>query len=89
MYKIEVKPSCIIINDYKLGDCPKLENSFRLWNKATFTHYYKQIEYNEESKQLIIPKGSYNYSSFNQSILALSYFCEYFDSFLEFENLKS
>ena len=57
MYKIEVKPSCIIINDYKLGDCPKLENSFRLWNKATFTHYYKQIEYNEEAKQLIIPKG--------------------------------
>lgn len=57
MYKIVVKQTHIIINNYNFGDCPKLENSFKVWDKATFSCYYKQIEYNNETKQLIIPKG--------------------------------
>lgn len=57
MYKIVIKPTHIEINNYNLGDCPKLENSFRLWNKATFTYYYKQIEYDENNKILYVPRG--------------------------------
>ena len=31
MSKITVRPTCIIVNDYDLGDSPRLENSFMIF----------------------------------------------------------
>lgn len=56
-YKIVIKRTCIIINNYNMGDCIKLENSFKVWDQALFTSFYKQIEYDEKTKTLIIPRG--------------------------------
>jgi superfamily II DNA or RNA helicase len=55
--KIIIRHSSIVINDYKLGDCPKLEYFFRLFDPVCHKYYFKGIEYIEEESKLIIPRG--------------------------------
>lgn len=57
MNKIVVKHTRIEINNYELGDCPRLENCFSIWDPVYFTVRYKCIEYNEEEKKLLVPRG--------------------------------
>ena len=45
--KILVKHSRIEINNYELGDCPKLEYIFSVWDPVTHQSYPKGIEYDE------------------------------------------
>ena len=37
MSKIEVRHSSIVVNDYNIGDAPKLEKFFTVWDKLTHT----------------------------------------------------
>ena len=55
--KILIKHSRIEINNYELGDCPKLEYIFSIWDPVYFQSFYKGIEYDEDKKQLRIPRG--------------------------------
>lgn len=55
--KIVVKQSCIIINDYEIGDSYKLEKTFSIWDPIRFTSYFKGIHYDEENKRLYLPRG--------------------------------
>ena len=55
--KILVKHSRIEINNYELGDCPKLEYIFSVWDPVTHQSYPKGIEYDEEKRKLIVPRG--------------------------------
>lgn len=55
--KITLKNTSIIIDDYEFGTSTKLEDSFSIWDKINYTKIYKAIEYNEETKQLILPRG--------------------------------
>lgn len=55
--KITLKQTSIVIDNYEMGMCPKLESYFTLFDKNTFSYYTYGIEYNEELKQLIIPRG--------------------------------
>lgn len=57
MAKIEVRHTCIVINDYKFGDCKKLEGYFTIKDRVTYKTYYVGIHYNEETKQLYLPRG--------------------------------
>ena len=57
MSKILLRQSSIIINNYNLGDSYKLESYFTLYDTITHSCYFKGIEYNEEKKQLIVPRG--------------------------------
>lgn len=57
MKKIILMQSCIIIPDYELGECPELESYFTLFDNITFTEYLYGIIYNEELKELRIPRG--------------------------------
>ena len=57
MYKIEVRPTCVVVNDYSIGDNPQLEKSFTVYDKVTHTFYYKSIFYNNETSQLFLPRG--------------------------------
>ena len=57
MDKIILKHSRIEINDYEMGDCPRLEYLFSVWNPTYHQTFFKAIEYNEENKRLIIPRG--------------------------------
>ena len=55
--KIRVKHTCIEINNYDLGDCPKIEYIFSVWDAVTHKRYTKGIEYDEKKKKLILPRG--------------------------------
>ena len=54
-FKIEVKRTCIIINDYNLGDCPNVEKFFRIFDM--YSYIYMGMIYNSETLQLILPRG--------------------------------
>lgn len=56
-YKIVVRHSSIIINNYDLGDCPKLEYFFSIYDKISHQYFFKGLEYIEEEKKLILPRG--------------------------------
>lgn len=55
--EIIVKPSCIQITNYKFGSCPRIENSFSVYDKVTFSYYYIGIYYDKENKILYLPRG--------------------------------
>lgn len=57
MKDIIVKHSSIKITDYTLGECPKLESIFSVFNRINFTSYPCGIYYDEETKDLYIPRG--------------------------------
>lgn len=57
MHKIEVKHSSIIINDYNLGDSPRLEKFFSVYDKLRHTSFPKARYYDEENKRLYLPRG--------------------------------
>ena len=57
MDKIIVKHTRIEVNNYDLGDCPKLEYFFSIYDPIYHTTYYKGMEYIEEEKKLILPRG--------------------------------
>lgn len=56
-HKIIVKNTCIIINDYELGDAPNLEKQFTIFDKLTFTVSYFGLYYDTELKRLFLPRG--------------------------------
>ena len=57
MPKIEIKNTCIIIHNYTPGDSPSIERFFSVWDKLTHRAYPKAIKYNEETKELFLPRG--------------------------------
>lgn len=57
MNKIVVKNSHIEIHDYEFGDCTKLENNFRIWDRVRFENYYIGMHYDVENKVLYLPRA--------------------------------
>lgn len=57
MDKIIVRNSCIIINDYNLGDAPKLERTFSKYDPIRHTHENIGLYYDEENHRMYIPSG--------------------------------
>lgn len=70
MDKIILKHSRIEINDYEMGDAPRLEYLFSVWNPTYHQSFLKAIEYDEENKKLIIPRG------FDINYLKNTFLCE-------------
>lgn len=57
MNKIILKHSRIEINNYDMGDAPRLERLFSLWDPIKHQSFYKGIEYDEKNRKLILPRG--------------------------------
>ena len=55
--KIVLKHSRIEISNYDLGDFPRLEYLFSVWDPIYHTSITKGIEYNPDNKKLILPRG--------------------------------
>ena len=55
--KILVKHTRIEINNYEIGDNPRLEYIFSVWDPLRHTSFPKCIEYDEQHKKLILPRG--------------------------------
>ena len=50
-HKIEITNTAIIINDYNLGDCPKIENSFKSYDPIRHTNFFIAMHYDEDAKK--------------------------------------
>lgn len=70
MNKIVLKHSRIEINNYEMGDAPRLEYLFSVWDPTYHQSFFKVIEYDEENKKLIIPRG------FDINYLRNTFMCE-------------
>lgn len=57
MEKIIVRNTAILVTNYNIGDCPRLENNFRLFDRLTHKYYYLGMYYDEEDKILYLPRG--------------------------------
>ncbi len=57
MSKIILNQSSIVINNYQLGDCPILENTFSKYDRTTHKYFLKGVLYDEENKRFILPRG--------------------------------
>ena len=57
MDKIIVTNTAIIINDYNLGDSPKVEQTFSVWDPMTHKLVPFAMYYDENNKQLYLPRG--------------------------------
>lgn len=57
MDKIEVRNTCIIVNDYNMGDSPQLEEIFRVYDPITHSFSTFGMYYDEENKRLFLPSG--------------------------------
>lgn len=55
--KIEVRNSCIVINDCEWDDYPKLINQFRLFERITHSYDYIGIYYDQEERKLYLSRG--------------------------------
>lgn len=58
--KIVVTNSAIIINNYEMGDCKKLENNFKVsepMNQSFYRYYFMGMYYDEANKRLYLPRG--------------------------------
>lgn len=56
-YKIIVKNTSIVVNDYEFNDCPKLENQFRIYDMISHSSYYLGLHYDADAKKLYLPRG--------------------------------
>ena len=57
MPRLILKQTCMEIQDYDLGYCPRLENQFMLWDRTNFRPVRFGLDYNEEKRTLYIPRG--------------------------------
>lgn len=57
MPKVLVRNSCIMIEDYDLGDCPELEKIFRVYNPITHSYDILGMYYSTADRILYIPRG--------------------------------
>lgn len=55
--KVVLKHSRIEINNYDLGDAPRLEYLFSMNDPVRHARFYKGIEYDQNNRRLIIPRG--------------------------------
>ena len=57
MPEISIKNSCIIVDGYELGSCPRLEKSFMMYDMLTHKNYFVGMHYDKENKRLYLPRG--------------------------------
>lgn len=57
MAKIVVRNSCIVINNYVLGDSKELERNFLVYDPITHSYDVFGMWYDEENERLYIPRG--------------------------------
>lgn len=57
MSKIIVRNSCIIIDEYQMGDCNELEKNFMVYDPITHSYNRFGMWYDEDEEKLYIPRG--------------------------------
>jgi hypothetical protein len=57
MSKITIRNSCIIIDDYELGQCRELERNFMVYDPVAHTYDRFGMWYDEDMGRLYLPRG--------------------------------
>lgn len=57
MKTVFVSNTAYVITEYKLGDAPRLERYFTMYDAIVHERYHKAMYYDEENKCLYLPKG--------------------------------
>ena len=57
MSRIIVRNSCIVIDDYDLGDCPELERNFMVYDPVTHSSDRFGMYYDSGDRKLYLPRG--------------------------------
>ena len=57
MPEISIRNSCIIVDGYKLGSCPRIENCFKMYDMIAHKNYYVGMYYDEVNERLYLPRG--------------------------------
>ena len=57
MKKIVVYNNKIVINNYNYGDVQALDNSFEIYDKATYSYQTIAAIYDRKNKNVTIPRG--------------------------------
>lgn len=57
MSRIKVRNSCIIVEDYHLGDCVPLERNFQVYDMITHRYNTVGMYYDEVNNRLYLPRG--------------------------------
>lgn len=55
--RIKVASSCIIIENYTLGECQSLEKNFQIWNQTCHRYDILGMYYDKENRRLYLPRG--------------------------------
>lgn len=55
--RIILRHTSILVTEYDKGDCEQLEGYFTLYDPITHSKYIKGIIFDEENRQLILPRG--------------------------------
>lgn len=55
--KISLTNTAIIVNNYELGDCTRLEHAFQVYDRMTHSRYFMGVHYDELNKKLYLPRG--------------------------------
>ena len=91
MNKVIIRNSCIIINDYNLGDCDILEKSLCKYDPIYHRYEHFGMYYDKEERKLYIPNG-YDLWKIKKDFNLTSYDIprkEKCDDFLKFPAIKS
>lgn len=56
-HKIIVRNTAILITNYDIGDSPKLENNFKMFDRINFKEYHFGMYYDEDDRILYLPRG--------------------------------
>lgn len=86
--KIVVKNTCVIINDYEIHDCQKLEDYFTIWDPTIHAKYTVCVYYDAENKRLYLPRGLDIW--YLEELFGTTAYVEknQFDKFDTFKNMK-
>lgn len=57
MSNIIVRNTSIVLTDYDLGNIPRLESYFTIFDKITYTKHHKGMLYDEVNRLLYLPRG--------------------------------
>lgn len=57
MIRLEVRLTAIVLHNYQLGDCSRLENYFKKYNRITHSYEYIGFHYDEDMEALYLPRG--------------------------------
>lgn len=86
MYKIIVRNTSIVITDYDLGDCPRLESRFMIYDMRVHQKYMFGAYYDQERRIFYVPKIDVGFIEASLGVFDSTYYENVSDPFEYIDN---